>query len=255
MEKRHYTPTYLLNPGHKITVNIVGLGGTGSHVLSCLGELNETLIALEHPGLHVYAYDHDTVSATNIGRQRFSQSDIGANKAAVLVTRINRYYGTEWEAIPKAYGEGDNVANITISCVDTVVARLEINKNLNILKNGIYDPMEQPYYWLDMGNSSKTGQVVLGTVKTAPGMEGVEEHVAILPTVVKMFPELRTIKDSDTPSCSMAEAIAKQDLYINSTLARVGMNILWKLFREGVISYHGLYLNLDTMCMNPIKVQ
>ncbi len=60
-------------------------------------------------------------------------------------------------------------------------------------------------------------------------------------------------KDSG-PSCSLAEALSKQDLFVNSTLAQLGCNLLWKLFREGMISHSGLYLNLKTMNVNPISL-
>jgi hypothetical protein len=54
------------------------------------------------------------------------------------------------------------------------------------------------------------------------------------------------------PSCSLAEALQKQDLFVNSTLAQLGCNILWKMFRQGMIEYQGLYLNLETIKVNPI---
>ena len=58
----------------------------------------------------------------------------------------------------------------------------------------------------------------------------------------------------DGPSCSLAEALERQDLFINSTLAQLGCGILWKMFRNGVIEHNGLYLNLDTMKVNPIII-
>ena len=61
------------------------------------------------------------------------------------------------------------------------------------------------------------------------------------------------VKETDSgPSCSLAEALERQDLFINSTLAQLGCGILWKMFRNGVIEHNGLYLNLDTMKVNPI---
>ena len=39
----HYTEQYLLTPQHKVTVNLVGLGGTGSQVLTALARMNEAL--------------------------------------------------------------------------------------------------------------------------------------------------------------------------------------------------------------------
>lgn len=56
------------------------------------------------------------------------------------------------------------------------------------------------------------------------------------------------------PSCSLAEALSKQDLFINSTLAQLGYNILWKMFRNGMIEHQGLFLNLETLKVNPIGV-
>jgi hypothetical protein len=57
------------------------------------------------------------------------------------------------------------------------------------------------------------------------------------------------------PSCSLAQALKKQDLFINSTLAQLGCGLLWKLLREGMIDYHGIFLNLDTMKTNPLKMK
>lgn len=248
----HFTDPYILNPQHKITVNLIGVGGTGSQVLTSLARFNEALLALGHPGLHVYAYDGDIVSQANIGRQMFSASDVGINKAIVLVSRINRYFGYDWEAIPLHYDGLQK--NITITCVDTAAARLQIAK---LLKKGVLkpEPTERAIYWLDFGNLQKTGQVVLGTLCSIKQPKSQFKTAPHLPTVVKMFP-LRKIKESDQgPSCSLAEALGKQDLFINSTLAQLGMNILWKLFREACISYHGCYLNLDTMIVNPIKIK
>ena len=63
------------------------------------------------------------------------------------------------------------------------------------------------------------------------------------------------IKEKESgPSCSLAEALDKQDLFINSTLAQLGCNILWKMFRNGMIEHQGVFLNLDTLKVNPIAV-
>ena len=47
----------------------------------------------------------------------------------------------------------------------------------------------------------------------------------------------------------------RQALFINSTLTQLGCNSLWKMFRHGMIEYHGLYLNLATMKVNPTIAQ
>ena len=248
----HHTAGYLLNPQHKITVSLIGLGGTGSHVLTALGKMNAALKGIGHPGLHVYAYDGDTVSETNVGRQMFSPTDIGLNKAIVLITRINRFFGYEWEATDDDYGfTTGHTSNITISCVDSAAARVLIGNVLG--KTSSREPTNTPYYWMDFGNELKTGQVVLGTIGHMNG-PGVKYNA--LPTVLQLFPQLKKMKDKNTgPSCSISQALGRQDLFVNSTLANLGMNILWKLFREAKLSIHGQYMNLETGCVNPIRVK
>jgi PRTRC genetic system ThiF family protein len=252
--KVHYTAGYLLNPRHKVTINVAGAGGTGSQVLTSLARMNEALVALGHPGVHVRCYDGDSVTSANIGRQLFSPADEGINKAIVLINRINRYFGYNWEAEP-SHMNGDEKSNVTITCIDTAKGRLSIGY---LLAKEQRDPddLKKKYYWLDLGNSAKTGQVVLGTLTNIDQPKStIHTNVGSLKTVIKTFPELKKIKEKDQgPSCSLAEALKKQDLFINSTLAQFGCNLIWKLFREGMISYHGCYVNLESFVVNPIKI-
>ena len=222
---RHYVDNYILNPTHQLSVVVVGCGGTGSQVLTSLGRMNYALQQLGHPGLHVIAYDADIVTEANCGRQLFSPIEVGRNKAEVLVTKLNMFFGTKWESRSEMFTEHSGNGNIIVSCVDNVASRLAIKKGLK--KRG-YD-YEKCYYWLDFGNAQKTGQVILGT------SENVAEHSG--------------------PSCSLAEALTKQDLFINSTLAQIGMALLWRMFTNGVLEYRGAYLNLVTMKVNPIRIQ
>lgn len=243
----HLTHPYLLNPEHKVTINLIGAGGTGCQVLSALGRMHKGLQAMGHTGLHVRLYDFDTVSDANIGRQLFSPVDIGMNKAVSSITRINRYFGYEWEAVPKAYTHKSEPYNITISCIDTAEGRLRIAEWLNLRYNNDAEPFHNKHYWLDFGNGKVTGQVILGTID--------EKRNNALPTVTELF-DLTQIKEEDQgPSCSLAEAIGRQDLFINSTLANLGCNLLWKLFTDGKINYHGIYLNLESMRVQPIMIE
>jgi hypothetical protein len=80
------------------------------------------------------------------------------------------------------------------------------------------------------------------------------QTVPSLKVITKLVKYARIKEEDSGPSCSLAEALEKQDLFINSTLAQLGCNILWKMFRHGMIEHHGLYLNLTTMKVNPIMV-
>ena len=109
---------------------------------------------------------------------------------------------------------------------------------------------------MDFGNAQTTGQVFIGTVRNkirqpaskefmpVPGMNVITEEV-----------NYSTIEEKDSgPSCSLAEALERQDLYINSMLAQVGCGILWRMFKEGRTLYRGAYVNLDTLRVNPVPV-
>lgn len=253
MKKLHYIDNYLLNPQHKISVALIGVGGTGSQVLTSLGRMNYALQRLGHPGLYVTAYDADIVTEANCGRQLFSQQEIGLNKANVLVTKINMFFGTNWQSKAEMFGEKSKAANIVISCVDTVGARLSIDKNLRNNTHG-YD-YDRFIYWLDFGNLMDRGQVVIGTAGHSIGQPNKKFCVPILKSVTDLFKLEKVNEKESGPSCSLAEALSKQDLFINSTLAQFGCAMLWKMFTKGVIDVHGIYLNVNTMRTTPIPIK
>src|SRR3984957_2125786 len=99
LTKVHFIDNYLIRPSNPVTVNLIGAGGTGSQVLSALARINHSLIALNHPGIFVKVFDDDVITSANLGRQLFSASEAGMNKAVALINRINRFFGTNWKAI------------------------------------------------------------------------------------------------------------------------------------------------------------
>jgi PRTRC genetic system ThiF family protein len=236
-------PNYLLDPQHPITVHLAGCGGTGSQLLPHLARIDHALLALEHPGLHVTVYDPDTITEANIGRQLFAPVDVGQNKAVVMVTRVNRFFGLQWEARPEAYESLERGANIVITCTDTARSRVEISKRL-VDRAGRNQPYETQYFWLDVGNTRTTGQVVLGTIEQDPG----------LPTILDLFPDLIEQDKAQVqgPSCSLAEALNSQDLMVNTIMAGYAADLLWKIFRQPVLEHHGMFVNLETFKTNPI---
>lgn len=251
MKRIHYTDNYLLSPTHPVTVNLIGCGGTGSQVYTSLARINQALIALGHPGLYVFSFDADMISESNIARQLFSPSDIGLNKAEVLTTRLNRFFGTDWHAYNYMYDESSNAANIIISCVDNIKSRLEIAK----LNTEECHPLYNPIYWLDFGNGRSTGQFVLGSFNKVnqPSVKNTET-VSKLKLVTELFDYSKVNEEDSGPSCSLAAALSKQDLFINSSLSMLGCNLLWRLFSVGSTDCQGGYLNLETMRVNPIRI-
>ena len=77
-----------------------------------------------------------------------------------------------------------------------------------------------------------------------------------MPFVTQEFGDLlkQSEQEGETPSCSLAEALEKQDLFINSTLAQMGSSLLWNLFLNGMTENRGFFLNLKNFQSQPLKI-
>lgn len=259
----HYAHNYLINPTNTITVNLIGAGGTGSRMLTELARMNHSLITLGHAGLQVNLFDNDVVTEANQGRQLFADAEVGLPKAVALINRTNRFFGTNWKAVTEQFSTANlkslpngGRANIYISCVDTVFARFDIADFLQDCIGHSTFERAQSLYWLDIGNVQNTGQAILSTIgEIKQPNSNLYRTVSNLPMVTDEFKELLEAQtDNNEPSCSLAEALEKQDLFINSALANMGASLLWKLFREGMTSQRGFFLNLANFRSEPIMV-
>jgi len=232
-----------------VHVTLIGCGGTGSIVLNHLARLHTALQSFNHPGIHVDVYDPDIVTDANIGRQAFTPADVGLNKATVLVTRINAYHGLTWTGWPvKSDRSHFDEGPVVITCVDNVEER---RRQMSVFNNGFFRKF---HYWLDCGNTRNTGQVILGAGVDLYHNDKTKEEEPFLPTVLHLFPNLEEFDTPDEPSCSLAEALSKQDLFINSFIANAAGKMLWDLFRKQKIEYHGFFINLDTGLMKAMPV-
>ena len=228
-----------------VKVALVGAGGTGSQLLTGLARLHIALRELGHPGgLEVGVWDGDNVSPANIGRQLFSPGDIGRNKAIVLVHRLNCFFGLDWQARPERFHihRGDRTPDILITCVDSAAARREIASLFPA--RGHDAPL-----WLDCGNSQKSGQVMLARMASRSPKE-------MLPLMTELLPELfdASIPEDDKPSCSLAEALESQDLFINQAISTWAGHLLWTLFREGELGICGYWINLEEGRITPVPI-
>ena len=255
--KAHFTAPELLNPTNPVTVCLIGAGGTGSQVLTGLARMSHSLQQLGHAGFHVSLWDDDIITDANRGRQLFAECEVGLSKAAALITRTNRFFGTRWKPIEKPFTTDTAIGRhaLYISCVDTAAARFEIAEALSQLDTNTRHS-DIPRYWMDFGNGKDTGQVILSTIGSIkqPASEKFLP-VGSLPQVTEEFAELLLQGDTkDMPSCSLAEALEKQDLFINSVLAQMGCSLLWQLLRQGFTLHRGFFLNLDNFRSQPLAV-
>ncbi|MCO6148917.1 PRTRC system ThiF family protein [Flavobacterium sp. NRK1] len=256
-KKAHFIAPELLNPTNPISVCLIGAGGTGSQVLTGLARMSHSLQQLGHAGFQVSLWDDDIITDANRGRQLFAECEVGLSKATALITRTNRFFGTAWRAVEKAFtvdmATGRNA--IYISCVDSAAARFVIAEVLNDLDLSSHRA-DTPRYWMDFGNSKDTGQVILSSIRKIKQPKSEKfDTVESLPFVTEEFGKLlRQSNNDDTPSCSLAEALEKQDLFVNSVLAQMGCSLLWQLFRKGYTEQRGVFVNLGDFRAMPLKL-
>jgi PRTRC genetic system ThiF family protein len=212
-------------------------------------------VARGHPGgLHVTVVDGDTISPTNCVRQPFARSEVGLNKAVVLVNRLNLFWGLKWEAVPvhlrpgtfisRSYSGDDLRAHIVVGCVDTRAARAAIRDAV-----GNWSMVS---YWLDLGNNADSGQFILGE----PLNERNRRSRLRLRLAAELYSEIvdPSLDNDGEPSCSAVEALERQSPFVNSTLAQHALALLARLFRCGEISCHRGFINLASGATSVLRI-
>jgi len=251
MRIEHLLPSGLLGR-RPLRILVVGAGGTGSAIAMGLPYLHQAMRAWGHVyGLEVTLMDGDTVSETNCVRQPFSWSDVGQNKATVLINRINLFWGMKWCAHPACFDEStlrsnhDRNPDLLIGCVDTRVAR-------GVIERSVTRKSSYVSYWLDLGNNASSGQFVLGQPLNGRNHRKAER----LRTVSELYPEISDTAagEDPLPSCSAVEALERQEPFINQTLAASALAMLARLFRYGRLCHHGAFFNAETGQMPPLSI-
>lgn len=241
---RHYLPAGFDN--RVINVLLVGCGGNGAQMAMGLASLDTALRAISSRSLQVTVVDDDIVTEANLGRQPFYRCDLGNSKARTLTERINLAHGLTWKAVhgraPGAIGVKN--VDILITCVDTASARRALGA---VLVEGY----SCPGYWMDLGNRATDGQFIIGRPMPSAGSKP-----GRLPTVLEYFPELadESVPDDDAPSCSVAEALERQSLFVNRVIASHALALLFDLLGRGSIGHAGAFINLASGQAVPIPL-
>ena len=239
-------------------VLVIGAGGNGSAVLFGLPYLHHALIAWGFAdGLNVTVMDADTVSPTNCVRQPFGVADIGQNKATILINRINLFHQLSWHSDETFFSQGaqnntgssyDNTVDFVISCVDTRAARREMHEAFN----NVMGPWRSVRYWLDIGNNASNGQFVLGQPLNCVNRRSKTR----LRTVTELFPSIMdtSLGEGPLPSCSAAEALERQEPFVNNVLATSALSMITRLMRYGQIDHQGAFYNAESGRSAPISI-
>lgn len=231
----------LLPLNRRVSMTLFGAGGNGSQMAFGVARLHLAMRALGHPGIHLFIVDPDTVSPSNIVRQLFMPQDVNKNKALVLAHRLNMLYALDFDGLPvTARDAGPSVrqTDLLIGAVDNAKARAQIK--------ALYKKSAATY-WLDLGNRASDGQYILGCRNKSGNW---------LPSVAELFPAIvrKAPGDDETPSCSIAESLSRQELFINTTVSNHALNLLWRLLRYGRVESNGGFVNLATSRCSPLPV-
>jgi PRTRC genetic system ThiF family protein len=137
---------------HFAEIVLVGLGGTGSQWARTLCRIVWDLRRRRQHTPQIRFVDGDKVEEKNVGRQMFTQADVGCYKAELLARRFNLALGLgiTWHNEPfRAEQHARSYGSLLCGAVDNHEARCELAK-------------VQHAVWVDAGNHVTSGQVVVG---------------------------------------------------------------------------------------------
>lgn len=238
-------------PHKELRILLIGCGGTGSELLDELFRMDKTLRALGGQGLRVTAVDGDEVSPFNLLRQRFFPCDVGHNKAKTLVERYRPHGAAGWDyhdryldvlkAADQYFIRG---FDLVVTAVDSAKFRAQLGAYISGSEEFGDDSL-----WLDCGNGSSDGQVILGHL--SPSVDN------RLPNVYDLYGshlEQLAVTSTNEPSCSHEAAIASQDYGVNRSASRFAAALLWQILRHGSIDHHGVYFDMAFGESTPLAI-
>lgn len=248
---------YLWPIQHAVSIALIGCGGTGSHLAQTLAKIAVHRRSIGGPELELLFVDGDLVEQKNVGRQLFSPSDIGKNKAEVLAARFNAVFGLQIAAQPSmltaplrrltSAGRG-----ILVGAVDNAAARQQIAASLHH-----WGPKA---LWIDCGNHEHSGQVLVGS--TAFQWElakacAVPSMCVDLPSPALVAPELLvppTVQPIRAEDCAAAMEDNRQSLLINQAMATIAGQYLANLLFQGQITTFETIVDLESLSMRSTPI-
>lgn len=232
---------------------IVGTGGTGGYLIR---DLARFIYALKEKGdtrpLSISLVDGDIVEEKNVLRQNFTRRDIGKPKAEVLARRYSNAFGLEIEAITEMLNSsnvqgfmnnsrigGGYIYNIIVGCVDNHKARRSIANHVRHSNN---------IYWVDSGNETKSGQVVLGFGQKQWSYNKPERNTDHwMPNVTHLYPEILDSSmdevEATKVSCAERSMVDTQNIFINMTAAGHVLNFIRQIVMKESITVNCIEFN------------
>ena len=242
------------NSSESYTIAIVGAGGTGGYLIR---DLARFIYALREKGdsrdFRIKIIDADIVEKKYVLRQNFTVRDIGKYKAEVMAKRYSAAFGLEIEAITKMIETkqdlaeifsrlGYNSTKILVGCVDNNKARRVFSDHIRFSDT----------YWIDSGNETKSGQIILGYGKfdrdlhrgSAPSRNSNYR----MPNVTHLYPEILDPNEDDLEqaniSCADRAMVDTQNIFVNMTAAGHQLSFIRQIILQEPITINSIEFNI-----------
>jgi PRTRC genetic system ThiF family protein len=237
---------------HVQTISIVGLGGTGAQVARTVARIMYDMKAARLHTPQIVLIDPDKVELENVGRQLYTEADVGQSKAHVLMRRFNMALGLDIIAIDQSVDTEQHFeqwGNLIVGAVDNHLARRELAK----VKGAV---------WIDAGNHFNAGQVCIGNTSDLDTalryIDQKEGRLPYLPSAALLFPALlepeAEVKPQPERSCAELVAAREQDLLINDWMAIVASQYVYKLLHRQPITSFVSYVSADGMSVRSVPI-
>ncbi|MBI5928204.1 MAG: PRTRC system ThiF family protein [Chloroflexi bacterium] len=240
----------LFNPHlHLREMVIVGAGGTGAQIARSVARMMYDMrrAQLDPPLLRLI--DPDSVTEKNVGRQLFTAADVGQPKAVVLMRRFNLALGLDVSAVVEPFEAERHLTSrhhssvLLIGAVDNERARQQLAAAEGVL-------------WLDCGNFTNAGQVVLGnTGQRERVLQQLAANTPVyryLPNAALLFPQLLEPEPPVVPSllsCADLMAVGEQGLVVNDLIAAIASQYIWKLLYRQPIQSFASFIDGDSLAV------
>jgi len=197
--------------------------------------------------------DPDVIEMKNVGRQMFTEADLGKNKAATLASRFNLAMGLNIVVYPERFDaekHASRYGTLVIGCVDNHIARLELSKVTGL--------------WLDAGNDRTSGQVSIGNTSSPAEVRRCikADQFTHLPNAALLFPQLLEPepmpepipKPVPTASCADLVETGDQALLVNDMIGIVAGEYIYKLLNRLPVLSFLTYVDTESLSMRSVPI-
>ncbi len=242
-----YRLTNRLRPNYireDFVVAVIGCGGTGGFVA-------EGLCRLLPEDMVVLLVDHDRVEQHNLVRQNFYPSELEQFKSQALARRLSERFRRRIAYITTPISTLQELPELVIGCVDNGLARRDIAERIAEKSNPPYSVYRG--WWVDAGNGSNFGQVLVGNCPASQirkSFESEHEICYALPLPTEQRPEL-LLQLPPAPACAEAVALDEQSPVINQGMASLVLQVVYRIL-VGNCPWMQLNLDMEAGTLAPV---